>query len=259
MRKSDFEIFLLVVLVVLSAIVSFIIDYRILGTNSNSVDVMTIFFSSVTLLLMFHIYKRQSEISYRNQFESIFFKMLDKQKEIYHDINISDFFKKIRNEIETHFQTSGEYEFKEKEAYELFAYYFDYHISSKKECLHYFRHLYHIIKYVHMNKLISFSDKEKYITLIQAEMTDDELFVFLFNTVWWNSNFKKDDNTLDWLDKYSFFENLQSPGKWFDECKELLLPKTKWKHFTPKYIIDDIMLEDYYDKEQWFKTLDRLK
>lgn len=215
--------------------------------------------SLISVVLIYYTYSKQSEMNYRNQFESIFFEMLSRQREIYRDIDGYNLFLKLRADIETHFRTSSnEYNFTKEESEELFANYFSYHISSKQACLHYFRHLYHIIKYVHSDRIILPDDKKRYIDMIQAEMSDDELFISFFNVIWWHYKFQKKDYLI-LLDTYSFFENLQSPGKWFDVCKTQLFVRTKWKHSTLQYKGDDLDLcKVDYSKEKYYDTLDRL-
>lgn len=50
-------------------------------------------------------------MNYRNQFESIFFEMLSRQREIYRDIDGYNLFLKLRADITAHFQASFEYKF----------------------------------------------------------------------------------------------------------------------------------------------------
>lgn len=265
MKKKDRLILFAILVVVVLVIGSYIINFysaNISGDSSNWGNLGSYIggtLSIVSVLLIYYTYRKQSEMNYRSQFESIFFKMLDRQRKIYNDIDGCNLFRKMRDKIKTHFPASFEYELNRDEAYLLFANYFGYHISSNKHSLHYFRHLYQIVKYIHTDNLMSDLNKKKYIGLIQAEMSDDELFVSLFNTVWWDSNFKREDSALQWLDNYSFYENLQSSGEWFDTCKKRLFPNTKWKHNTPKFKIDDIDLEDKYEEESWSETLKRLK
>lgn len=262
---KDKIIYVTVVLALLGTIGAYVINFYNSTISSNTSDwgdfggYIGGTLSLISVFLIYYTYRSQSEMNYRNQFESIFFNMLNRQREIYQDIKGDILFPKLRNEIENHFSVSFESNFTKVEAELLFATYFGLHISSRKDCLHYFRHLYHIIKYIHSDAIITPLDKKKYIDMIQSEMNDNQLFISLFNAIWWSSKHKKNSDYLAWLDDYSFFENLQSPSKWFDICKKYLFPKTKWKHFTPNNAIDDIDLGDVdYGKEQWFETLDRL-
>ena len=266
MKKKDSKIYL-VIIVVLAGTIGFYIKYFYNTAISRNPSDWGNFggyiggmLSIISVFLIYYTYKSQSEMNYRNQFETILFKMLDRQREIYNAISEIDLFCQLRNEIACHFNSSSD--FSKEDTEKLFVWYYGYHISGKRECLHYFRHLYHIIKYIHLDKIIKDSDKKKYIDMIQSEMNDDELFISLFNAVWWCAKHKKSDNDdyLKWLDDYSFFENLQSPGCWFDKCKSQLFPKTKWKHFSPKTDYKNIDFGmNNYSKEVWYDTLERLK
>lgn len=262
--KNKNIVILLIALAILGTIGAFVVNFCNSSISDNISDWGNFggyiggTLSLISVVLIYYTYSKQSEMNYRNQFESIFFEMLSRQREIYRDIDGYNLFLKLRADITAHFQTSFEYEFTKEEAEELFANYFSYHISSKQACLHYFRHIYHIIKYVHSDRIISPADKKRYIDMIQAEMSDDELFVSFFNVIWWHYKSQK-KNYLIWLDKYSFFENLQSSGKWFDFCKMQLFTHTKWKHSTSQHTTDDLDLGEVdYSKEQWNDTLDRL-
>lgn len=264
MKRSDIIISIIIVTAFIISLGSFLIKFN-QSEISNDISDWGDFggyiggtLSLISVILIYYTYRSQSKMNYRNQFEAIFFEMLRSQREIYRDINGAELFVKLRGEIETHFQTSFDYIFTKVEAEQLFASYFGYHISSKKTCLHYFRHLYHIIKYIHSDSVISPSEKKKYIDMVQAEMNDDELFITLFNTIWWHFERRKKNDYLTWLDDYSFFENMQSPGKWFDTCKKQLFAQTKWKHFTTTYTIEDLDLGDDYENEQWNDTIIRL-
>jgi oligoendopeptidase F len=78
---------------------------------------------------------------------------------------------------------------------------------------HYSRHLYHIVKYVNESAV---SDKKKYTDIIQAQMSDNELYATLYNAISEYRNTK----FLPLLDKYGFFENIRNRGKVFDRLKE---------------------------------------
>lgn len=264
MKKNDKMILSIICITIFGAIGVYLLNFHTAKISDDTSDwgdfggYIGGTLSLISVFLIYYTYRKQSEMNYRNQFESIFFEMLNRQREIYRDINGCKLFFELRADIETHFQTSFENNITKEDAQELFATYFSYHISSKRACLHYFRHIYHIIKYVHYDTTISSIDKKRYIDMIQAEMSDDELFVSFFNVIWWCYSFQKKDYLIC-LDEYSFFENLQSSGKWFDICKIQLFANTKWKHSTPKYTIDDIDLGNVdYGKEEWYDTLDRL-
>ena len=66
---------------------------------------------------------------------------------------------------------------------------------------HYFRHLYHLLKFVDESELF---DKKKYMDLIQSQMSSDELYLTAINGI---SNYGR-KRMLPLLNNYSFLENL---------------------------------------------------
>lgn len=90
---------------------------------------------------------------------------------------------------------------------------------------HYFRHLFNIIKYIDESGL-TLELRKKYVNLVQAQMSSDELFITFFNVV--SANGKKRFYPL--ILKYpDFFENMDSKNPTFDEIKMLLFPQTIFK------------------------------
>ncbi|MDY0142927.1 MAG: putative phage abortive infection protein [Bacteroidales bacterium] len=73
---------------------------------------------------------------------------------------------------------------------------------------HYFRFIYNIFKFIIVNKE-SEEEKRKYISLIQAHMSNDELGVLFYNGL---SKFSKNKEGLHqfkkWMETYNFFENM---------------------------------------------------
>lgn len=66
---------------------------------------------------------------------------------------------------------------------------------------HYFRHLYHTIKFIDKSGI---EDKKKYALLVQAQMSNDELFLLFFNAL---SNYGY-PKLYHFVSKYSLVENL---------------------------------------------------
>lgn len=90
---------------------------------------------------------------------------------------------------------------------------------------HYFRFVYHIIKFVH-NSQINQNDKQKYIDLIQAQMTSDELGLLLFNGLGKIGNRK----TYPLLEQYNFLSNLDIRLLPHPHLIVQLYPKTEFKY-----------------------------
>ena len=88
---------------------------------------------------------------------------------------------------------------------------------------HYFRHLYHIVKYTHESEV---PNKKKYIDILQAQMSDDELYLAFYNAIYKHGR----EKFLPLLDEYGFFENIRSRSKNFDIHKKAFFPRTEFKH-----------------------------
>lgn len=266
MKKYDWVALIVVVAVIIGIVGAYVLHFHNSSISNNTSDwgdfgaYVSGGLSLISVCLIYYTYRKQSEMNYRNQFESKFFEMLNRQREIYRDVEAVNLFSQLRDEIKAHFLASFSYKLTKDEAEKLFTYYFNLHISSKEVSLHYFRHLYHIVKYVHNDPIISPEDKKAYIDMVQAGMSDDELFVSFINAIWWHFGSAKREY-LDWLDDYSFFENLQSPGEWFDNCKKQLFTKTQWKHDTDILSPNaEIYTGEEDDKTEHFQdTLERLE
>jgi len=90
---------------------------------------------------------------------------------------------------------------------------------------HYFRFVYHIIKFVNDSK-ISQDDKQKYIDLIQSQMTSDELGLILFNGLGKIAHRK----TYPLLEDYNFLSNLDTRLLPYPKLIIKLYPKTEFKY-----------------------------
>lgn len=182
---------------------------------------------SVVLLLLTFI--EQTRQVGKSQFESIFFELLNRQKLLFSEDNIS--FDNCCNEIKRHMNVSFDKNKKiSKEDYmKIFSVFYEYH-AKEKVFLNKFRHLYHLFKFVEKSCV---GNKKYYIDIIQATMSNNELLMTMYNTIWYSYN-TKDMKFLEILDKYSFFENLQSEGECFDDMKKKIFKKTSWKHDCPK-------------------------
>ncbi|MDD4636845.1 MAG: putative phage abortive infection protein [Bacteroidales bacterium] len=187
--------------------------------------------SLVSITLIYLTYKSQAEMSYKMKFEASFFELLGKQRDIY---NENKEFKVLCTMIENHFITEfGTFDETKENQIKIIHYYYNFHDSENNFNLHYFRLLHQIFKYTHNDKILSEEEKRKYIDIVQAGMSDDELRLTFYNVIWYSKELN-DYEYLGWLDLYSFFENMQSQGRWFDSLKSNLFIKTKWKHNYPK-------------------------
>jgi hypothetical protein len=97
---------------------------------------------------------------------------------------------------------------------------------------HYFRYVYNLFKYI----IESFPNdrklREKYISLIQAQMSDDELGLLFYNALSvYGRNKEGKEQFREWLDDYNFFENMDERCL-FIHGIEKAYPKTKFKFKT---------------------------
>ncbi len=210
--------------------------------------------SFFSIFLIYLTYRNQVKNSILQQFETTFFNLLQNQREIVKSIKnyiytdkvvvdtmkykAEEYFEMIAGILNSHFDASpGKFinemgddlsllENKEQTFKRINKIYDETYRGKEAVLGHYFRHLYHIIKYVSESEI---QNKKKYIDIIQAQMNDNELYVTFYNCI---SIYGK-DKFLPLLDRYHFFENLRSRGKRFDRHKKLFYPSTKFKYNAP--------------------------
>lgn len=215
-------------------------------------------FGIVSVILMYLTFREQSKMAYQTRFESVFFDMLRTLRDL-KTKEISDAFSELQEKIILHFNSPFTTEdINLTEAKETLAYYFQLH-NEHDEIHHYFRFLYHVIMYVCNDKVLDTKEKERYIALIQAQMSNEELLIVLFNIVnYGNSKY------LETLDTYHFFENIRSVNELLDYIIILLFTKTTFKHLKNPNVDRDIIYDFEIDgllhnDELYFDTIERLK
>jgi len=186
----------------------------------------------LSVILVYRTFKMQQEISAKQEyliahqnFENVLFNMLEMQHNITNEcrgifnrnfwdstkIEISGLSYFRRMELELH---KSIYDFNyilseiEKESendlrLKIHAKYEDLYIDDNAMLGHYFRHLYHMLKYVN-DSTFSEQEKTKYMNLIQSQMSNSELYLTFYNGI---SNFGI-TKAYPILDKYNFLENL---------------------------------------------------
>ena len=216
-------------------------------------------FSILTAVLVYVTYKNQAENSLLQQFETTFFNLLQIQREIVKSIKGEKLILNNNGEMVPKELSGNDYihwvaEELETKVTELFIQNVDYLVltgaadevpiseelkfvnksfddvfKGKENILsHYFRHLYHLVKYTDESMI---PNKRKYIDFIQAQMSDDELYVVMWDSI---SEYGR-ANFLPLLSKYDFFENLRPRGyKDFLEVLTKYYPKTTFKYFATK-------------------------
>lgn len=204
----------------------------------------------ISVLLIYNTYKDQSKAyqeqlktSYRMQFDSTFFNMLSVQRQIHSEcINYAikykdnhgkehechNVFAYIKQKIQEHKSDLNDLDsvLETAKARERICNIYadatnfktrevitgeEAMIISREEydIMHYFRNLYHLISHVE-NSLLLDSEKRKYIGIIQAQMSDEELLTMLFNVIHYIVN-NGNEGYFAVLDRYKFFENIRPP------------------------------------------------
>lgn len=215
-------------------------------------------FGIVSVILIYLTFREQSRMAYKSQFESVLFEMLRTLREIKTE-EIDNEFANIQGNVLNHFRTPfSKEDFNNEDAKMVLAYYFQLHTESDI-IYHYFRYLYHIVKYVCDDDILDREMKNKYMALIQAQMSNDDLLIVLLNAINYG-NIKY----LNQLDEYHFFENIRPVNDIIDYIIITSFPKTKFKHLIDPTKDNDVIYDFDFDgmvhyKEQYSETIDRLK
>lgn len=108
-----------------------------------------------------------------------------------------------------------------KEAYE------DFYRTRYSFLGHYFRFVYHLIRFVDESRLTEL-EKKKYIDLIQSQMTSDELGLLLFNGI----SKIGINKSYPLLEKYDFLSNLDTRVLPYPALLTKLYPQTHFKYLN---------------------------
>lgn len=202
-------------------------------------------FNLIGVFLIYWTFKRQESNSNLQQFETTFFNMLTNQRDITKQLSSSKNFPKMdgaeflsyfSENLKKDIESCPKEPFGIKEQQEFIQEIYDKTYLKQASVLgHYFRHLYHIVKYTDESFI---PNKKKYIDIIQSQMSDDELYCNFYNSI---SKYGK-EKFLPLLSKYYFFENISSRNEIFDIHKNLFYPNTVFKDtfsYKPLGDIDD--------------------
>lgn len=216
-------------------------------------------FGFISVVIMYMVFREQSKMAYKSQFESVFFDMLHTLREIWNpDVESKSLL--LSSKISIHFNVEfGAEEINRNDVKRVMTYYMSIH-KKDNSINHYFRYLYHIVKSVVSNESLDENIKTDYISLIQAQMSNTELLITFFNAIEY-------DNTKynNWLDNYGLFENLVTDSCFLDKLKQLYFPKTKFKHIQTVHINPLEAIQQWYDESQidienevYYDTITRL-
>lgn len=203
----------------------------------------------ISVVFLYRTYRIQIEISrtqetqqQSSQFENTFFMLLSQQRSILHQIEgeLIDsygvkrnyegyaYISKLRQNLEIRLSDLMYEELlisrenKNILKVKVHSLYHDLFQSHASQLGHYFRHLYHIVKFVDGS---SEPNKKKYVDIVQSQMNTDELYLTAINGV---SNYGR-KRMLPLLDKYSFLENLIIDDSAVSQLIAIFYPNTKKK------------------------------
>lgn len=215
------------------------------GTTGALLGLASIVFLYRTYKIQISISQRQEDIQTYQQHETVFFRLLDEHRNIV--LNMSGEVKNSKRGRNPHYE-GYEYIAKIRKDLAMRLSDLDYdsdllkpeNINELKRIIddiyepffcgiaaqmgHYFRHLYHTLKYASDH----FENPKEYIDLIQAQMSSDELYLCAINGMTKYGRKK----ALPLINDFSFIENVRVDS---DEVMNLLIkifyPKTKRRFF----------------------------
>lgn len=217
--------------------------------------VVSAFLTFLTILLLIRSFDFQQETTVVNQFESTFFELFKLHKEItnriegevkvysydgsYRIINYSglEYFDAaskyldyrfndldyITNRVEWKIDTGNKDEVKNQLQKDIDKIYDEFYEGKESELGHYFRSLYHILKFINDSKI---SNKSKYFDLLQAFLTDSELHVLFYNGI--GRHGRKHLSGI--LENRAFLENIHPKGDEFETHFQNFYPETYKKY-----------------------------
>lgn len=157
-------------------------------------------------------------LTQKNQFENIFFNLLTQQRQIKDGIKTSvhfeeegevdtggsNFFDDLATRIKMDFETKTK---TKEELIKLYHHWFTIHNSDLG---HFFRHLYHIVKFVDRNPYFNsiannsmFLKKTDYIKILRAQLSNSEIVLLALNGLT-----KQGENFKKYIDNYELLVNI---------------------------------------------------
>lgn len=213
------------------------------GTIGSIVGAISIYLVYITYTSQVKFTRSQDEAMKRQQFETTYFSLLEQQQmirsqlkgnignETYEGIlylqclksQLVDALSEL-NYIQDEVTEDNKVMLKNR-ANEL---YMDFFLPNVSNLGHYFRHLYHILKYIEDSH---FSDSRKYADLLQSQLSNDELFLLAINGI---SNYGRKE-MLPLMDKYGLLENYNANGDMLTvRLLSIFYKKTKTKYLMYK-------------------------
>lgn len=185
------------------------------GTVGTIVGIISIYLLYITYTSQVRFARKQDVSAKRQQFESTFFCLLSQQQMLRENLQgqIGNerlqgiaYLTKLREELSDALSClnyrQDEISSKNKTMlkYIVNQLYLDFFLPNVSNLGHYFRHLYHILKYVDESNI---DDAKSYIDILQAQLSNDELYLLSINGI---SNFGR-RKMFPLMNKYSLLEN----------------------------------------------------
>jgi adenylate kinase len=214
------------------------------GVTGTIIGLIGIVFLYRTYRIQLDISSTQEEIQQKQQFEETFFSLLGQQRsivlnlkgkfpigdgQVFEEKSNYEYIAQLRDDLseqlrvlnfESNALREGKTNLLKIQVNEIYQNLF---LSHAPQLGHYFRHLYHLLKFIHDSKGI---DKKKYFDLVQAQMGFDELYLVAINGI---SNYGR-RRMLPLLNESSFLENLViDDDEIVRRLIQLFYPKTKRK------------------------------
>lgn len=231
-RKYNILLWLVAILLAISPVVVYYVTLRsfdfakssndfgifgdyIGGTVGTIVGIISIYLLYITYTSQVRFARKQDASTKRQQFESTFFCLLTQQQMLRENLQgqIGNerlqgiaYLTKLKEDLSDALSClnyrQDEISSKNKTMlkYIINQLYLDFFLPNVSNLGHYFRHLYHILKYVDESNI---DDAKSYIDILQAQLSNDELYLLSINGI---SNFGR-KKMFPLLNKYSLLEN----------------------------------------------------
>lgn len=188
------------------------------GTVGTVVGIISIFLLYETYTSQVRFARKQDAVAKFQQFEATFFNLLEQQQMLREQLRgvIGDnefqglsYLKRLREDLSDALSCLNyrvdEITVDNKVLLKnvVNQLYLDFFLPNVSHLGHYFRHIYHILKYVDDSHI---PEVKRYVDILQAQLSNDELYLLAINGI---SNYGR-RKMLPLMDKYSLLENLNA-------------------------------------------------
>lgn len=211
-KESILKDYILGIISIISGIIGVIIGWYLTGNRFNQTKFEENFFKLLDTQdkILQSILFRKEEFEVSNDFRTNLFNTISGKK-VYTDYIGINFFTYIKDKLQNDYKNNGDVKYysdkgemtTEKQLEYAKEIYGDVYSKHSDYLGHYFRHLYHIIKYVDDNekKIKKFAEPKTYTDLIQARMSSSELVLLFYNSLIFEKMKK-------FVNKYKLTQNL---------------------------------------------------